>query len=96
VNRKRETSQVPPEQHKHCVVCWGQVKQTQIVGIQMRPSGPPGTVELPGLRESLHGWFTVNLGVYIPEVALYHGGGEAKSWIQDYHCAIRTRLGCVQ
>jgi hypothetical protein len=37
--------------------------------------------------------FTVNLGVYVPEVALHHGGGPPKTWIQEYHCAIRARLG---
>lgn len=41
----------------------------------------------------MYGLFTVNLGVYIPEVARVQGGGEAKSWVQDYHCAIRQRLG---
>jgi hypothetical protein len=46
----------------------------------------------PGLR-SLYGRFTVNLGVYVPEVARNHGGGEAKSVVHDYSCCIRTRLG---
>jgi len=45
------------------------------------------------LRENLHVLFTVNLGVYVPEVAKYHGGGEAQSWIQDYYCCVRARLG---
>ena len=40
---------------------------------------PPGTTHIPGLRENLYGRFTVNLGVYVPEVARNHGGGEAKS-----------------
>src|SRR5262249_48408077 len=40
----------------------------------------------------LHGLFTVNLGVYVPEVAR-HYGGEAKSWVQDCHCCVRVRLG---
>ena len=67
---------------------------TQVVSIQMGPFEPPGTVPIPGLREDLHGWFTVNLGVYVPEVALHQGGG-AKSWVREYHCAIRARLGQV-
>jgi hypothetical protein len=41
----------------------------------------------------MHGLFAINLGVYVPEVARSHGGGEAKSWIQDYHCCVRMRLG---
>lgn len=54
---------------------------------------PPGTTQIPGLRENLYGLFTVNLGVYVPEVARYHGGGEAKSVARDGNCCIRTRLG---
>src|SRR5262245_5902727 len=68
---------------------------TQVVNLQMGPSDPPGTTYIPGLRENLHGLFTVNLGVYVPEVARRHGGGEARSWVQDYHCCVRARLGPV-
>lgn len=65
----------------------------QVVNLQMGASDPPGTAYIPGLRDNMHGLFTVNLGVYIPEVAVLHGGGLAKAWVQDYHCAIRSRLG---
>jgi hypothetical protein len=68
---------------------------TYVASIQMGSSDPPGTTYIPGLRENLHGLFTVNLGVYIPEVARHHGGGEANAWVQDYHCSIRARLGEV-
>jgi hypothetical protein len=61
----------------------------------MGPSDPPGTTYIPGLRENLHGLFTINLGVYIPEVAALQGGGTAKSWVQEYQCSIRDRLGHV-
>lgn len=66
---------------------------TQVVNLQMGTSGPPGTTYIPGLRENLYGLFTINLGVYVPEVAKFHGGGEAESWVQDYHCCVRARLG---
>ena len=66
---------------------------TQVINLQMGSFDPPGTTYIPGLRENLHGLFTVNLGVYIPEVAELHGGGPAKAWVQDYNCAIRSRLG---
>jgi hypothetical protein len=66
---------------------------TQVISIQMGASDPLGTTYIPGLRENLHGLFTVNLGVYVPEVARHHGGGEAKSWVQEYHCCVRARLG---
>jgi hypothetical protein len=65
---------------------------TQVINFQMGPSDPPGTTYIAGLRENLHGLFTVNLGVYVPEVARWHGE-QAKSWVQEYHCCIRARLG---
>lgn len=61
---------------------------TQVISIQMGASDPPGTT-----YKNLHGLFTVNLGVYVPEVARHDGGGEAKSWVQEYHCCVRARLG---
>lgn len=66
---------------------------TQVVSIQMGASNPPGTSYIPGLRQNLHGLFTVNLGIYVPEVARHHGGGEAKSWVQGGDCCVRARLG---
>jgi hypothetical protein len=66
---------------------------TQVVNLQMGPSDPPGTTYIPGLRENLYGLFTINLGVYIPEVAELKSSGLARSWVQEYYCSIRTRLG---
>jgi hypothetical protein len=66
---------------------------THVVAFQMGAFDPPGTTYIPGLRENLYGRFTVNLGVYVPEVARDHGGGEPKSAVHDYNCCIRTRLG---
>jgi Domain of unknown function (DUF4304) len=67
---------------------------THVIGFQMGRFDPPGTTHIPGLKENLYGRFTVNLGVYVPEVARNHGGGgEAKSVVQDGNCCIRTRLG---
>lgn len=67
---------------------------TQVINLQMGASDPPGTNYIPGLRANMYGLFTVNLGVYIPEVAALHGG-RAKSWVQEYYCSIRDRLGPV-
>lgn len=64
-----------------------------VIGFQMGPFDPPGTEPIPGLRENHYGEFTINLGVYVPEVARYHGGGESDSVVHDYNCCIRTRLG---
>jgi len=66
---------------------------THVVGFQMASFDPPGTTHIPGLRENLYGRFTVNFGIYVPEVARNHGGGEAKAVVHDYNCCIRTRLG---
>jgi len=65
---------------------------TQVVGVQMGSFDPPGTTYIPGLRENLHGLFTVNLGVYVPEVAQSHTSGPARSWVSDSYCSLRTRL----
>lgn len=43
----------------------------------------------------MYGRFTVNLGVYVPEVARHQGGGEAKSIVQEYHCCVRARIGSL-
>lgn len=66
---------------------------TQVVNLQMGPSDPPGTTYVPGLRENLHGLFTINLGVYVPEVARQLDGDQIPSWIQEHHCCVRGRLG---
>jgi DNA-binding transcriptional LysR family regulator len=52
--------------------------------------------EATGLRENLYGIFTVNLGVYVPEVAANHGAGCAKNWVQEYNCCIHARQGIAQ
>jgi hypothetical protein len=66
---------------------------THVIDFQMGKFDPPGTTYIPGLRENLYGLFSVNLGVYVPEVASHQGGGEAKSVVRDRNCCIRTRLG---
>ena len=68
---------------------------TQVINFQMGASDPPATTYIPGLRENLHGLFTVNLGVYIPEVSSLCVSGQAKAWVQEYYCSIRSRLGPV-
>jgi hypothetical protein len=65
---------------------------TQVVSFQMGRSEPPGTTFIRWLRENLYGKFTVNVGVYVPEVAR-HGGGEARSFVPEYYCCVRARLG---
>ena len=66
----------------------------QVVSLQMGAFDPPGTLHIKGLRENLHGLFTVNLGVYVPELAERRGRA-ARDWVKDYDCAIRQRLGSL-
>jgi hypothetical protein len=56
---------------------------------------PPGVAEIPNLRPNLYGRFTINLGVYLVDVAMRESGEEfsPKAFISEYHCHIRTRLG---
>jgi len=67
-----------------------------VVNFQMGASDPPGTTYIPGLRENLYGLFTLNLGVFVPEVAEIHGGGLPGRVIHDYNCCIRSRLSELQ
>jgi hypothetical protein len=66
---------------------------THVIGFQMGSFDPPGITYFPGLRENLYGRFTVNLGVYVPEVARDLMRFEVKSVAHDCDCYIRTRLG---
>jgi hypothetical protein len=45
--------------------------------------------------QALYGWFTVNLGVFIPEVHTTITGQDTPKFIQEYDCEIRQRLGCL-
>jgi hypothetical protein len=65
---------------------------TEVVQLQMGSFDPPGTTYVPGLRENLYGKFTVNLGVFVPEVAEQYGRAASGSFVQDHHCCIRARL----
>lgn len=66
-----------------------------VINFQMGVFDPPGTTSIPGLRENLYGSFTINLGVYVPEVSEYQDWSEVKSFVQDYDCCIRARLGAL-
>jgi hypothetical protein len=68
---------------------------TEVIQLQMGAFDPPGSAPIPGFRENLYGKFTVNLGVFVPEVAEYQFGGSPKGFIQESQCCIRTRLGVI-
>jgi len=66
---------------------------TQVINLQIhRPDPVP-----PQLRDqqapAMHDRFTVNLGVWVPEVALHHRPAPRSQHIQEYDCQIRCRLG---
>jgi Domain of unknown function (DUF4304) len=61
-----------------------------VVAFQMGRYDPPGTIEIPPLRVNRYGEFAVNLGAFVPEM---YTDGPRPPWIQEYHCALRTRLG---
>jgi Domain of unknown function (DUF4304) len=65
---------------------------TEVVQIQMGSFDPPGTTYVPGLRENRYGKFTINLGVFVPEVAERQGQKPPNSFVREYHCCVRTRL----
>ena len=70
-----------------------------VVRFQMGPFEPPGPGsrqnqairEELGMAGSLYGKFTVNLGVYVPEMRTDFPAGRA--WCREYHCEVRQRLG---
>ena len=64
----------------------------QVVHFFMGPSDPPGTTPIRGLRASLYGLFTVELGIFLAEVGEAYIG-MPKSHVNDYDCCLRARLG---
>jgi hypothetical protein len=63
-----------------------------LVNFQMGPYDPSGRPDvLAGIRLNLHGLFTINLGVFVPEMD--RGGPPRSSWINDYDCQLRKRIG---
>lgn len=63
-----------------------------LVAFQMGPYDPSGRPDvLAGIRLNLHGLFTINLGVFVPEMNRL--GPPASSWINDYNCQLRKRIG---
>jgi hypothetical protein len=54
---------------------------------------PIGAYEIPGLRPNLYGKFTVNLGVFVREVYEATQRGAAPTFVHEYSCEFRVRLG---
>lgn len=63
-----------------------------LVNFQMGPYDPSGRPDvLAGIRVNTHGLFTINLGVFVPEMD--RQGPPRSSWINDYDCQLRKRIG---
>lgn len=67
---------------------------THVVNFQLGRFDPPGTVHIPWFRENYYGKFTVNVGVYVPEVHIVEWGKEPK-FVAESYCCIRERLGSL-
>jgi len=66
---------------------------THVINFQMGRFDPPGTSYIPWFRKNLYGKFTVNVGVYIPEVFRLTHTVEPTSFIAEPDCCVRVRLG---
>ena len=67
-----------------------------VFNFQMGASGPPGTNEIPGLRDNLYGKFTANLGIAIEEMwKIDHPSASEPfpPFVNEYECDVRSRLG---
>jgi len=64
----------------------------QVINFQMGQFQFDNVIEIPGLRENLYGQFTINIGVFVPELYEKIFDPKPKSFIQEYDCEIRTRL----
>jgi hypothetical protein len=68
---------------------------TQVIEFQLGRFDPPGT-HYVGFRQNLYGTFTVNVGVYVPEVHEFghpSSGGDGQAFVHEHDCDIRERLG---
>ena len=65
-----------------------------VLNFQMGPFDPPGTYEIPGLRDNLYGQFAVNLGIAFEEVwPVDLHDKPFPSFVPEYACHLRLRLG---
>ncbi|HEX6952153.1 MAG TPA: DUF4304 domain-containing protein [Gaiellaceae bacterium] len=65
----------------------------QVVHVQMGPFEPPGSEGI-SLSGSLYGRFTINLGVYVPEMVLEEQQ-KRSGWVNEYNCQLRQRIGLL-
>lgn len=64
----------------------------QVINFQSGQFPVGENYEIPGIRESLYGKFTINMGVIVKELYEIKNSGKEKAFYQEYDCQIRTRL----
>lgn len=64
----------------------------QVINFQSGQYPVGQNYEVPGLRESLYGKFTINLGVCVDSLYKFQSPSENKTFYKEYECQIRTRL----
>ncbi|GAA4327302.1 hypothetical protein GCM10023115_24810 [Pontixanthobacter gangjinensis] len=67
----------------------------QVINFQSGQFPVGDNYEIPGVRESFYGKFTVNLGVCIEELYLIEFSEKKKPFYQEYDCQIRNRLETI-
>jgi hypothetical protein len=67
---------------------------TQVIEFQMGRFDPPGTY-YNEIRKNVYGEFTVNIGVFVPELHEYSFPRKRLPFIHEYDCRIRARLGSI-
>ena len=71
---------------------------THVINFQMGRFDPPGANYIPWFRSKLHGKFTVNIGIYVPEVYAEFFQWSKKgppSLVREADCCINKRLGIL-
>lgn len=66
---------------------------THVVHVQMGGFDPPNATYVTGLTRNLYGKFTINCGVFVPEVAEQSDSRPSSSFIPEHNCCLRARLG---
>lgn len=64
----------------------------EVINFQMGSFAVGGHAEIPQLRPNLYGKFTLNLGVYVPEIWQVSMVKKGPGFVQEYHCSLRSRL----
>ncbi len=64
-----------------------------VINFQMGRFDPPDRYDIPRPRENLYDKFTVNVGIYVPEIASLRYGKITFDFAQEVFCCIRRRLG---